>query len=201
MVMRALLFLPIALLIGCPPGMDDDDAVSGECPPEDRFTSDPSACSENFCGLPTVQAATGNNADSYRVLSEGDALTIWYGDQGGYHVDLGFWSTNLCPVVFVDFELYDVTAGETLIHSSRRHVQAIRVADADPPSTQRWWTEQFRFPCSYWPNDPENDPPCNEDPIAFLDELDLELRVAVEDHNENRSAATSLNVSAECCNR
>ena len=197
----AWFLLALPLLVGCPPGMDDDDAVSGECPPEDRFTSDPAACTENFCGLPTVQAATGNSAESFRVLTDGDTIPIWYGEQGGYHIDLAFGSTNLCPVVFVDFELYDVTGGaDTLIHSSRRHVQAVRTPDADPPSTQRWWPEQFRFPCAYWPNDPEHDPSCNDAPIAFLDELDLELRVATEDHNENRSASTTVAVDATCCN-
>lgn len=198
----ALRLLALTLLVGCPTGPDDDDSVSTGCPEEDRFTSSaPVACEENFCGLPTVDAATGNSADTYRVLADGDTVPIWYGDQGGYHVDLAFGSTNLCPVVFVDFELYDVTGGgETLIHSSRRHVQAVRTADADPPSTQRWWPEQFRFPCAYWPNDPEHDPTCNDAPIAFLDEIDLELRVATEDHNENRSSSTSVLIEASCCN-
>ncbi len=191
----------VVLLLGCPPGMDDDDTVSADCPVEDRFSSDPAACVENFCGAPQVWPATGSSAETFRTLVDGDVLDIWYGDQGGYHVDLGFSSTNLCPVVFVDFELYDRNgSADVPIHSARRHVQAVRLQDGDPPSSQRWWTEQFRFPCTYWPNDPDHDPPCNEPPIAFLDELDLELRVAAEDHNEDRSAAVSVDITADCCN-
>ena len=135
------------------------------------------------------------------MLVDGDTVPIWYGDQGGYHVDLGFRSTNLCPVVFVDFDLYDRDGDPTVpIHSARRHVQAIRTEGTDPPSDQRWWTEQFRFPCAYWPNDPDNDPSCNEAPIAFLDELDLELRVSTENHNEARSAVATVGLTATCCN-
>ena len=199
--MRAAVVALAALLVGCPPGLDDDDSVSEGCPEADRFTSDPAACSENFCGAPQVWPATGNSSDAFRELSDGDALPIWFGTQGGYHIDLAFRAINLCPVVFVDFELYDVTGGgSTLVHSARRHVQAVRVPNADPPSMQRWWTEQFRFPCGYWPNDPDNDPPCNEAPVSFLDELELQLRIATEDHNEARSADVTVLVDATCCN-
>lgn len=193
--------LAAVLLLGCPPTMDDDDTVIEDCPAEDRFTSDADPCFENFCGEPVVWPATGNSADTFRELSDGDELPIWYGSQGGYHLELAFRSTNLCPVVFADFELYDVTAGaETLLHSSTRHVQTVR--GGDPPSNQRWWTEQFRFPCQYWPDDPENDPFCGVAPVAFLDQLDLALRVATRDHNEAtpRSATAAVRVSATCCN-
>lgn len=191
------------LLAGCPPG--DDDDVSSDCPVEDRFSSDPEeACTENFCGLPEVEAATGASEAEFRVLQNGDQLPIWWGPQGGYHLELATRTRNLCPVIFVDFELYDVTGGgETLIHSVRRHVQAIREnSDPEVPSIQRWWVEQFRFPCAWWPNDDDPDhnvPECADEQIGFLEDLDLKLVVAAEDHNENRSAVTEVLVDGVCC--
>lgn len=191
--------IAVALLLGCPsaPGTDDPDDPDTPAPP-DCFTSDPTACLETFCGPPAVRAATGFSEETFRVLDDGDALPItWGAGQGGYHVDLAFLSTNLCPVVFVDFELLDVTGGaETLVHSSTRHVQAIRGEDAEPPSEQRWWPEQFRFPCAYWPDDPDHEPSCGAEPIASLEDLDLELRIAVADHNVDRSAAVVVSVDA-----
>ena len=180
----------VGSLGGCP--ADDDDTVDSDCPVQDRFTSLP---------------ATGASAESFRLLGDGDTLPVVFGAQGGYHIDLAVRMQNLCPVVFVDFELFDVTGGaRTLIHSSRRHVQAVREEDTDPPSLQRWWVEQFGFPCAYWPNDPVNDPFCDDPPIAFIDELDLVLRIASEDHNtveggatQDRGSAAEVSVTATCC--
>ena len=203
----SLLALLVGSLGGCP--ADDDDTVDSDCPVQDRFTSlpAPDACGENFCGAPVVWPATGASAESFRLLGDGDTLPVVFGAQGGYHIDLAVRMQNLCPVVFVDFELFDVTGGaRTLIHSSRRHVQAVREEDTDPPSLQRWWVEQFGFPCAYWPNDPVNDPFCDDPPIAFIDELDLVLRIASEDHNtveggatQDRGSAAEVSVTATCC--
>jgi len=196
--------LALLTLAGCPPG-DDDDAVS-DCPVEDRYTSDPEeACTENFCGLPEVQAATGTSGDDFTLLSNGDEIPIFWGPQGGYHMDFAVRMQNLCPVVFVDFELYDVTDGDdVLVHSVRRHVQAVR-EDSDPaiPSIQRWWQAAvFRIPCQWWPDDQNPDhnvPECNETPLGYLEQRDLKLRVGAEDHNEDRSASTEVLIDAVCC--
>ena len=196
-VQPLVLALPVLFVLGCP--ADDDDDSSFDCPEEDRFTAlpPPDACGENFCGAPAVWPATGASPESFAVLEAGGALSVVFGPQGGYHIDLAVRMQNLCPVVFVDFELFDATGGgRTLLHSSRRHVQAVREEDADPPSLQRWWVEQFRFPCAYWPDDPVNDPPCADAPIAFIEDLDLVLRVAAEDHNEDRVAEAEVAVRA-----
>lgn len=191
----------LALLAGCPTLGDDDD-VGSDCPVDDRFTSDPeAACTENFCGAPQAWPGTGSSVDTFRVLEDGDSVPIYYGDQGGYHIDLGARMQNLCPVVFLDFELYAVEDGEeTLIHNVRRHVQAVREnSDPEIPSIQRWWVEQFRFPCTWWPEDPENDPFCGEEPFGQIDAVPLKLVVGAEDHNEDRRDLVEVNITAECC--
>ena len=195
-------------LLGCTPGIGDDDDVVSNCPAEDRFTSDPdAACQENFCGLPTVIPATGA-AEGFRPIEDGEVLPLWWGPQGGYHIEFAVETTNLCPVIYIDFGLYDVTDGGEEIITIRdeplpttRHVQAIRVQDGDPPSLQRWWTEQFRIPCAYRPNDPNHEPDCSdEEPqIQAIDERDLLLRIATRDHNENREAVAEVEFTVECC--
>lgn len=203
---RLLLCLLTMGLVACTAGDDDDG--SGSCPMEDRFTSNPDvACQENFCGLPEVWAATGSSAETFRLLEDGASVPIYFGDQGGYHIDLAARTQNLCPVIFLDFDLYDVTGGgETLIHSVTRHVQAVREnTDPEIPSIQRWWVEQYRFPCAWWPNDDENDPFCSDEPIAFIDQLDLRLDIGAQDHNidetetPTRTTLASVNITAECC--
>ena len=175
---------------------DDDD--SGDCP--DLFESDPDACDETFCGPPLVYAATGNSAETFLVLGDGAELPVFYGQQGGYHLDLALQMENLCQVVFIDFELFDTSAGgEVLIHSATRHIQTVRVEGGEPPSLQRWWTEQFRFPCSWWPDDPDHDPPCNEAQVGRIEDVDLLLRVSAADHNKNRSGSEEVQINAECC--
>jgi len=200
--MRTLLLSLFLLgLCGCPTTSDDDD-VASECPVEDRFTSDPDlACVENFCGEPEVWPATGGSDATFRTLQDGDTVLVHFGIQGGYHIDMAARTTNLCPVIFLDFELYDISSGdEVLIHNVRRHVQSIREnLDPDVPSTQRWWVEQFRFPCSWWPDDPNNDPTCPDEPVGRIDEVPLRLRVQAEDHNENRRSISSVDITAECC--
>jgi len=194
------LLIGVIVFSGCVAGGDDDDA-SSDCPLEDRFTSnEQEACQENFCGLPEVWPATGNSPETFRVLEAGDTIPLWFGAQGGYHLEFAARTQNLCPVIFLDFELYDITDGaETLIHSVRRHVQAVREPDADPPSLQRWWVEQFRFPCVWWPDDPNHDPTCSDEPVGRIEDADLLFRIQSEDHNENRSAVAEVPVSAECC--
>ncbi len=200
------LMLVLAVLAGCP--ATDDDDVSGVCPVEDRFSSDPSvACQENVCGSPQVWPATGASADSFTELADGDVLPVTFGIQGGYHIDLAARMVNLCAVVWLDFELFDTTGGtETLIHTTRRHVQAVREnTNEEFPSQQRWWVEQFRFPCAWWPDDPDHEVTCPDPVAGRIDEVPLLLRISAEDHNvdENeqpiRTAVAEAAVRAECC--
>ena len=192
-------FTLVALtLAACPATGDSDDAA---CPAALRFEStsgecsgDACPCEETFCAPPQVWPAKGSG-ERFRVLSDGDALPIERGPAGGYLVELGFASTNLCPVTYVDFALWDVTGGgETLVTATFRHVRAERVPQGEPPSEQRWWGEQLRPPCAYWPDDPDASFTCADPPIAPLETLDLELHVLVRDHNEDRVAAAVVRV-------
>jgi hypothetical protein len=176
---------------GCPGGNPLAD-----CPDEELYASEIDSCDETFCGEPDVWAATGSTIDSFRRLAVDDPLPIYWGTQGGYHFDAAVEMNNLCPIVFARFELYDESSGSpVLIHEQQNHVQACRTSEpcsqtrqeesADPPSHQRWWGVQFRFPCAYFPDPPipNQAPFCADEHVADLETLDLLFRVEAEDHN------------------
>ncbi len=196
MVARALALVVFAA--GC-----TADEPAGDCPPDQIFESarERLSCTRTFCGAPVVEVATGSGDDgTFRLLDADDVLPVVWGPQGGYHVDLAVQTTNLCPVIYMDYALWDVTDGdERLVSDIRRHERAFP-AEEDSP-TNRWWTQQLAIPCAYWPDDPQFEEPvdCGEERFAPIEERALRVDVRAADHNEGRVGEAALSVRVECC--
>ncbi len=210
--MTRTLGLAFVLLIGCPPADDDDDVTAPppeNCPDEDLY--EPEACPDPaYCGAPEVSVGTGT--DGWEELTEGQEVPIWYGSQGGYHIDITARMNRLCPIVFLVPSMHVVTdTGEEIeIFSQTRHVQAVRIEPTISPRQDFWGIRGF-VPCEYWPNDPENPgATCGDGAqgsAGRIDEFQVILRMEAWDHNlgpneeeQWRYATDEQIVSPVCCN-
>ncbi len=178
----------IALSVGCDPVPDDDDGTSIEdCPEELLFQA--TVCDEIYCGEPIVRVGTGITA--FEPVEEGQEVPIWYGSQGGYHLDITVEMMNMCPIVFLRPYFKVVPRERTMadyrpvtttwevatspiqtttwpeptepyeVFSQNRHVQAVRVEPNVSPRQHFWGIRAF-VPCEHWPDDPEHDLDCPE---------------------------------------
>jgi hypothetical protein len=206
--------LGLISLSGCPTGNGD------ECPdgsPRESVPAVAEACTDIFeCG-PEVTLAAATGPDDFAPIADGSAQPVFYGSQGGYHLNVAAEMHNLCPVVFLDFALeIDRGAGEReTIQSLDRHVQTVRcsqqedlfVEGCNEESTQqRWWALQLAIPCDYHPDDPEaRELNCDAPPVEHIEDLDIVLRVEAWDHSEQadpdkaRRVSTEVPVEAVCC--
>ena len=209
-VLRALVLSCVssltALSVGCEPVDDDDDITSIEdCPADQLFYAD--ACDETYCGPPTVTVGTGTTG--FEPVEEGDEVPIWYGSQGGYHLDITVEMMNFCPIVFLRpyFEVIPNDGGDPFeVFSQNRHVQAVRVEPQVSPRQQFWGIRAF-VPCQHWPDDPDHELDCAEGrgSAGFLESYDVNIGIEAYDHNEdaagepNREDADSRRVDPYCC--
>lgn len=194
-----LLLTTITILAGCPGGDDDDLTPPTDCSPEELF--DATACDEKYCGLPTVEI--GGGANGYEALDDGDDVPIWYGAQGGYHIDISVEMDNFCPIVFLRPSMWiDPGDGGDMVQifDQNRHVQAVRVEPYVSPLQQFWGIRAF-VPCEHWPDDPDRELECSNGAGSegHLEEFEIELRIEVEDHN-GRVASDTKRVQPTCCN-
>ena len=205
-IVRALLLLlvvpPAALTVGCEP-VDDDD-----CPDDLLWVSPGDVCGETYCGEPVVKV--GGGISGHEGLEEGQEVPIWYGTQGGYHLDISVEMDNLCPVVFLRpyFEVVPHDGGEPYeVFSQNRHVQAVRVEPDVSPRQQFWGIRAF-VPCEHWPDDPDHDLECAEGrgSAGFLEDFDVIIGVEAWDHHTEADGETptryghdSRQVDPSCC--
>lgn len=204
----------MAAQLGCGPTPDDDD-----CPADQVFVSPPApdGCGETYCGAPTVRVGTtgtvvdegGNQLTRYVPVDEGEDLPVWYGSQGGYHLDIALEMTNFCPIVFLRpwFKVVPDDGSEPFeAFSQNRHVQAVRVEPEVSPRQQFWGIRAF-VPCQHWPDDPVYDLPCPEGrgSEGHLEDVEAIIGVEVHDHHVDeggeptRTAADSRLVDPYCC--
>ena len=197
-MIRPGLALATLWLSGCPSG--------GEGPPlpqdcSDELLFEATACDEVYCGEATVEVGSGSGG--FQAIAEGGELIIWYGPQGGYHVDITAEMQNFCPIVFLRPSLWldrgDGTKLE-MIFEQTRHVQAVRVEPTVSPRQQFWGIRGF-VPCEHWPEDPEHEVECGAGAGSegHLEQFEIELRIEAEDHN-GRIATDSRRVQPTCCN-
>jgi hypothetical protein len=211
-LLRGALLTSLVLSVGLNTGCetDDDDATSIEdCPDGLLFTSPPppDGCGETYCGAPIVRVGTGITA--YEDVEEEQEVPIWYGSQGGYHLDITVEMMNLCPIVFLrPYFLMDLGGEEPVeVFTQNRHVQAVRVEPDVSPRQQFWGIRGF-IPCEHWPNDPLHDLDCPEGrgSEGFLEQYDAIIGVEVWDHNlgpngeeQYRYGEDSRRVDPYCC--
>ena len=203
-VLLLLLVVPCAALtVGCEPAADDD-----ECPDELLFTSPDDICGETYCGAPVV--TVGGGTTGFEAVQEGQEVPIWYGTQGGYHLDISVEMNNLCPIVFLRpyFEVVPHDGSEPYeVFSQNRHVQAVRVEPDVSPRQQFWGIRAF-VPCEHWPDDPDHDLECVEGrgSAGFLEDFDAIIGVEAWDHHFEDDGETPiryghdrLQVDPFCC--
>ncbi|MEE2828586.1 MAG: hypothetical protein VX498_05330 [Myxococcota bacterium] len=187
------------LLLGCEGGDDDDDLPPPDCPDGELFEA--TACDEVYCGEPVAQIGTGTSG--YEALTDGQEVPIWFGAQGGYHIDITVEMNNFCPIVFLRPSLWlDSGDGSELIEifDQNRHVQAVRVEPTVSPLQQFWGIRGF-VPCEHWPDDPDRELSCGSGAGSegHLEDFVVEIRMEVEDHN-GRLASDTKRVQPVCCN-
>lgn len=196
----------VALLTGCG-GSSNGPPVPDDCPNGELFEA--TVCEEVYCGAATVDLGTG--AGGYEPLADGDEVPIWYGAQGGYHLDFSAQMNNLCPIVFLRPSIQiirsqwpDQIGGEdrepmALVFEQSRHVQAVRVEPDVSPKQQFWGIRGF-VPCAHWPDDPNHSPQCNDGAgsAGHLEDFEVLLTLEAEDHN-GRIATDSKLVQPVCC--
>ena len=173
-----------ALSVGCEPVPDDDDVTSIEDCPEDQLYY-AEACDQTYCGEPKVHVGTGVTA--FEAVEENEQVPIWYGSQGGYHLDITVEMLNLCPIVFLRpyFEVVPNDGSEPYeVFSQNRHVQAVRV-EPDVSPRQHFWGIRAFIPCEHWPDDPNHDLDCPEGrgSAGHLETFDAIIGVEAWDHN------------------
>ncbi len=197
------------------------DGPSGEeCPdgsPRERVPAVAESCSDVFeCG-PLVQLAYATGPDDFAPIEDGSEQPIYYGTQGGYHLNVAAEMHELCPVVFLNFSM-DIQREDGTrdrIQELDRHVQTVRCSNqgelfadgCDGESTQqRWWALQLAIPCDYHPDDPEDrELNCEDEPVEHLEDLDIVLRVEAWDHSyqadPDQARRTSMEVAVDpvCC--
>ena len=188
----------VVLLLSCSSG-DDDDLTPPDCSNGELF--DAIACDEVYCGGPVARIGTGPNA--YEPLSDEQEVPIWFGAQGGYHIDITVEMDNLCPIVFLRPSMWlDPGDGSPLVQifDQNRHVQAVRVEPTVSPLQQFWGIRGF-VPCEHWPDDPERELTCGKGAgiAGHLEDFEVEIRMEVEDHN-GRLASDTKRVQPVCCN-
>ncbi|MCP4871197.1 MAG: hypothetical protein GY898_21010 [Proteobacteria bacterium] len=168
---------------------DDDDMTSP--PPEGCSEVDlyePDACEDPaYCGAASVEVGTGS--DGWEPLTDGQEVPIWYGSQGGYHIDITARMDNLCPIVFLVPSMYlDPGDGGELVEifTQTRHVQAVRQEPQVSPLQDFWGIRGF-VPCEYWPVDEQNpDITCGEDEqgsAGRIDQFEVVIKMEAWDHN------------------
>lgn len=207
--------LPLAfmLLMGCPSNDDDDDATSPpptDCPDGDLY--EPEACADPaYCGPASVEVGTGS--DGFDTLVDGQEVPIWYGSQGGYHIDITARMDNLCPIVFLVPSMFlDPGDGSepVEIFTQTRHVQAVRI-EPEVSAVQDFWGIRGFVPCEYWPEDPENpDITCgdgNQGSAGRIDQFEVIIKMEGWDHNLSPSGedryrfdSDERRVQPVCCN-
>lgn len=167
-----------------------------ECADEEHVAD---ACNEVHCGEPTLEFGTGSR--DFEPIADGDVIPIWYGGQGGYHLEISTRMEQLCDLVYIRTRMYaDLGDGSETIADDQRYRQTDRIGEP------HWSTQQFLgsaafIPCQHWPEDPLRDPFCNTGEPGWagpLETLDLVLRVEVRDRDE-RSAVEEKAVVAVCC--
>jgi hypothetical protein len=212
-VTRTLLSLGLVLLLGCPPNLDDDDDVTSPppdgCPDEDLFV--PTECNDPaYCGPATVQVGTGSGG--FASLTEGEEVPIWYGSQGGYHIDITARMDKLCPIVFLVPSMHlDPGNGEDLIEifTQTRHVQAVRI-EPKVSALQDFWGIRGFVPCEYWPDDAANpDATCGDGAqgsAGHIEDFEIIFRMEAWDHNLSpkgedryRYATDERRIQPVCC--
>lgn len=207
---HSLMFgLSLLLLPNCGTPTDDDDSgppVPEDCAEDDLYEA--VACGQTFCGAPTVEGGTG--ASTFEALQEGDEVTVRFGAQGGYHIDLTAEMYNLCPIVYLVPTMYvDPGDGNLVeIFTQNRHVQALRI-DPNETSQQQFWGIRGFVPCEYWPDDPENNLECGngaQGSAGHIEDLDVVIKMEAWDHNEGpdgeqkvRYAVDEIRVDPVCC--
>lgn len=186
------LLAPLPLLIACsaPAGSDE------ECDDVEHVAE---ACREVHCGEPTVDFGTGSL--EFNEVEDGGEMPIWYGGQGGYHLELATRMEQLCDVVWIRTRIYaDLGEGMQTIADEERYRSTERLGEPHW-STQQFLGNNVLIPCDHWPDDPDRDPYCNTgDPGSEgpLDQLDVVLRVEVRDRDD-RTAVQEKAVVPVCC--
>jgi|GEM_PF-2095003 len=174
------------------------------CPDEELYEAE--ACDEVYCGAPEVVLGVGGS--SHEPVDDGATVPVWWGSQGGFHINISTETQNLCPVVFLRASMQVREPGEadwTEIFQQERHVQAVR-PEPETSSRQQYWGIQGFVPCEHWPefyspSDPDNPVSCGiETGIAgAIDELEVRIVLEAEDHN-GRIGTAETELLPECCN-
>lgn len=185
-------------LVGCTDDSPSDDDGVATCSVDDLFVAE--HCGETYCGLPTVEVGSG--ATEFEPLEDGDEVDIWFGSQGGYHIDFAAEMTALCPIVYLHATLWlDPGDGSDLVEvvDDERHVEAIRTDGGESSVQQSWGLREF-LPCRYWPDDPDHNLQCagGAGSAGHIEDFEIVLRIEAEDHN-GRTATDERRVRADCC--
>jgi hypothetical protein len=190
------------LLVACSDGSTGTVEPPDGCPDEDLFEAE--ACDETYCGDPVVSVGVGGS--SHEPVDDGQTVPVWFGSQGGFHINISVETENLCPVVFLRaaMDVRDPGTDEwTEVFQQERHVQAVRPAVDD--SMQQYWGIQGFVPCEYWPeyiseSNPDEPVNCGEttSTMGHIDDKEVRIRLEAEDHN-GRIGNTEVEVDPECC--
>ena len=187
----------LLLLAGCdgPPEVSGDDCGVGDLA---------GPCEDRFCVAPSVEVGTGSRG--FEPVEPGQPIPIYFGPQGGYHVDVAFQMRNLCDIVWVQYTLLYLPdgGGEAVeVASANRHIQAVRAEDG---LTQSIWGLRGFIPCWHWPEDPWPDVACPEvaGSAGPLNHGDLVLQVKAWDDVEqtghpDRMAFDEVQLDPWCC--
>lgn len=126
------------------------------------------ACAADPCDRPTVEVGTG--ADAFTPVTEGDAIPIIFGPQGGWHLWGAFRDTGLDPVVTVSYTIRRA-ADDAPLSDSLFTVATVR----DGECAGTFAGLQGVLTLEHVDHAPE------DNPETLLDGVEVVLRIALED--------------------
>jgi len=183
---------------GCTPTLDDndDDDDATSTPPEGCVEAE--SCDALICGDPTVEG--GHGFGTFDAIEPGGDFVIGWGAQGGgcgYHLWVGAQTRNVCPIVYLDWDLE--IDGVLVLDGPTRHVGLPEGPDGD-----LWfWGERLLLPVGLYPNDsdPDRTEFCPDDSgsiVPLNEATDVVLITTILD-DDDRTATQRLPIAPFCC--
>lgn len=171
----------ILLLLACteaPDDVKDDSAgVTGTTPIVYDCTSGPA-----------VELGTGDAA--YVPLTDGDAVVMTHGPQGGWHVFYSFIAWNFGEIIRYDFRIVDVDSGEEV--DAIDAASTVAVAEGDAACSR------VTIGLLGYLNGDDPDTEEDETPPSALAGAQLQLCLDLTDYTDGFSASDCVTVEAAC---
>lgn len=184
--------VPVGAEVGEPLSVVEDG-----CSDDDLHIAE--SCEDEYCGPPIATIGTGGS--EFLPIEDDDALTLYFGSNGGsggYHLFLSAKTERLCDIVWLEprVQVYVDGAWET-IYEEQLHVLAVRPEEGS--SEQLYWGIRATIPCAFWPHSEERNS-CGpfQSRRGFIDDMRVRVSVTATDH-DGRTDTDRREVTAACC--